>query len=186
VLFLSDALAASNRYDRQFRKYSKRFFGVGFDWKLFKAQAMAESGLEPSAKSSVGALGIMQLMPSTFDEIKSKNPELTDVNDPEWNIAAGIYYDRVLWRLWAEPPSLPDRLGFVFGSYNAGRGTILRAKETARSQNLDHTLWPSIESIAPTVPRWQHRQTIEYVRKIESTYSDLSQVEGGFGRLPGK
>ena len=30
-----------DRYDQTFRKYSKRYFGVGFDWRVFKAQAMA-------------------------------------------------------------------------------------------------------------------------------------------------
>src|SRR6185369_9269115 len=48
------------RYDPYFKKYSKRFFGVGFDWRLFKAQGMAESELNPNARSFVGARGIMQ------------------------------------------------------------------------------------------------------------------------------
>ena len=38
-------------YDRYFTKYSKRFFGVGFDWHYFKAQAVAESNLRQDAQS---------------------------------------------------------------------------------------------------------------------------------------
>ena len=47
------------RYDDLFKKYGKRFFGPGFDWRLFKAQAMAESNLSPTARSHCGARGIM-------------------------------------------------------------------------------------------------------------------------------
>ena len=103
---LDRATAARNarhdntRYDSFFRKYSKRYFGVGFDWQLFKAQGMAESELNAAARSYVGARGVMQLMPSTYQEIQSKRPEFQSIDDPEWNIAAGIMHDRYLWRLW--------------------------------------------------------------------------------------
>ena len=60
-----------DRYDDTFRKYSKRFFGVGFDWHYFKAQGLAESGLDPAAKSPVGARGVMQLMPGTSAWLES-------------------------------------------------------------------------------------------------------------------
>src|SRR5215813_2941854 len=56
----------SQRFDPTFRKYSKRFFGPAFDWRYFKAQGFAESGLKATAVSWVGARGVMQLMPSTF------------------------------------------------------------------------------------------------------------------------
>ena len=124
------------RYDELFRKYSKRYFGPGQDWRVFKAQAMAESNLSLSARSHCGARGLMQLMPTTFGEIQSKNPELKSIDDPEWNIAAGICYDRILWRLWAEHPTERDRESFMFGSYNAGRGTLLRAQSAARERSL--------------------------------------------------
>src|SRR5262249_46015126 len=157
---LATAFAGSNQYDPIFRKYSKRFFGVGFDWRIFKAQAMAESRLDPSATSGVGAIGLMQLMPSTFQEVQSRYPELQTIDDPTWNIAAGIYYDRQLWKAFTEPASTPDRLYFTFAGYNAGRGTILKAMERARAENLDERTWPSIETIAPKVPKWQYRQTL--------------------------
>ena len=56
------AKRATDRYDPIFRKYTKRYFGVGTDWRWFKAQGMAESDLTPGARSRVGARGIMQLM----------------------------------------------------------------------------------------------------------------------------
>ncbi|MEP6573501.1 MAG: transglycosylase SLT domain-containing protein [Gemmatimonadota bacterium] len=163
----------SERFDPVFRKYSKRFFGVGFDWRVFKAQGMAESNLDTLAHSWVGARGIMQLMPSTFLDIQSHNPEFTAIDDPEWNIAAGILHDRSLWKLWAEQPSDSDRRNFMFASYNAGRTTILRAQGTAQARALDHRIWQNIERVAPEVQRWRYQETLGYVHKIEGNFSGL-------------
>ncbi|HEY7681930.1 MAG TPA: transglycosylase SLT domain-containing protein [Gemmatimonadales bacterium] len=160
------AQRAGNRYDPTFRKYSKRFFGPGFDWRLFKAQGMVESNLDPDAKSWRGARGIMQLMPSTFLEIQTRNPAWTAIDDIELNIAAGIYHDRRLWRQWADSVEPQDHHHFMFASYNAGRGPILRAQNLARTRTLDPRLWATIEAVAPAVRRWRHRETVEYVHKI--------------------
>ncbi len=167
----------SDSYDPLFKKYSKRFFGVAFDWRLFKAQAMAESNLSPDATSGVGARGIMQLMPMTFREIQTRNPELECIDHPEWNIAAGIGYDRSLWRLWTEHPTLEDRRDFMLGSYNAGRGTLLRAQMTAREKRLDSCAWRSIAEVAPSVKGWRYRETLRYVTKIEANLAGLKGDE---------
>lgn len=164
---------AADRFDPVFRKYTKRYFGPGFDWRLFKAQGIAESGLDERAISAVGARGIMQLMPSTFREIQSRNPAIAHIDDPEWNIAAGIYYDRYLWRQWQQDSVEAHRREFMLGSYNAGRGTILRAQGVARQAQLDHRAWPSIETVAPTVSRWHYRETIDYVARIDRYFRQL-------------
>lgn len=170
----SQAARDAARFDDTFRKYSKRYFGVGFDWQRFKAQAMAESDLNPDAKSWVGARGLMQLMPSTFNAIASKRPEFTSIDDPEWNIAAGILHDSYLWKLWATDVAEPQRPAFMYGSYNAGEGTITRATARARAEQLDHAAWESIERVAPTIPKWRYRETLDYVRKIEANYAKLT------------
>lgn len=158
-----------------FRKYSKRYFGVGFDWRLFKAQGMAESNLDSTATSWVGARGIMQLMPNTFLEVASRNPEMSRIDDPEWNIAAGIFYDRILWRLWAQDSVEDHRREFMLGSYNAGRGTILKAQSVARLDSLDYRSWPAIERVAPKVGRWRYSETLGYVRRIDSLQTTLKR-----------
>ena len=162
------AQAVTDRYDDTFRKYSQRFFGPGFDWRIFKAQAMAESNISMEAKSWVGARGIMQLMPSTFAEIRSKNQEFTSISKPEWNIAAGIWYDHSLWTRWADLLDDTDHQRFTLASYNAGRGTLLRAQEVARIRPLDPMIWLNIETVAPEVPKWRHEETLAYVKKIEA------------------
>jgi membrane-bound lytic murein transglycosylase MltF len=161
-------------FDPTFRKYSKRFFGAGFDWRVFKAQGMTESNLDPSAHSRAGAHGIMQLMPSTFFEVRSRNPDFTTIDDVEWNIAAGIYYDRRLWLQWlADSVAQDDHGHFMFASYNAGRTPILKAQGIARQRALDPRLWSSIEEVAPTVPGWRHRETVSYVRRINANLARM-------------
>ncbi|MBY0488833.1 MAG: transglycosylase SLT domain-containing protein [Gemmatimonadaceae bacterium] len=178
LLFVSSAAqaqprAAADRYDDAFRKAAKRQFGPAFDWRVFKAQGMAESNIDPTARSGVGARGVMQLMPMTFREVASKNPELTRIDDAESNIAAGVAYDRTLWLRWAQDSIEADRLPFMFASYNAGRGTLLQAQKRARAEQLDPRAWPSIERVAPTVPRWRHTETLGYVKRIAAFQAGL-------------
>jgi membrane-bound lytic murein transglycosylase F len=155
------------KYDKYFSKYSKRFFGPGFDWHYFKSQAIAESHLDADAKSRVGARGIMQIMPSTYQEITQKNPTIKGTfKQPRWNIAAGIYYDRTIWNLWTAERPLKDRLNFMFGSYNAGKGSILKAQKIAKRKGLNEDLWESIETTLYQVTGNRSRETIGYVRKI--------------------
>jgi membrane-bound lytic murein transglycosylase F len=165
----------NTRYDAFFRKYAKRYFGIGFDWRYFKAQGMAESELSATARSNVGARGVMQLMPSTFQDIQTQRPEFQSIDDPEWNIAAGIMHDRYLWKLWEPVGPDSDRTRFMFGSYNAGEGTIARATAAAHARQLDEMRWPNIEIVAPQVPRWRYRETLGYVRKIADYFSALHQ-----------
>ena len=117
-----------SQYDEHFQKYTKRYFGPHFDWRWFKAQAIAESHLKPDAQSPVGAIGLMQVMPRTFREIQQENPHFVDVRVPRWNIAAGIWYDRYLYRqeVW-EPLADEEQLLLAFAGYNSGLGGALRA-----------------------------------------------------------
>ncbi len=163
----------ADRYDDTFRKAAKRSFGPAFDWRVFKAQGMAESNLDPAARSRVGARGLMQLMPNTYREIASANADLDLINDPELNIEAGIAYDRRLWLRWEKDSIADDRHRFMFASYNAGRGTLLSAQRRARERRLDPRQWKNIEQIAASVPRWRHRETLDYVRKIEVNITRL-------------
>jgi membrane-bound lytic murein transglycosylase F len=148
----------SDKYDGHFRKYSKHYFGPGHDWRWFKAQAIAESGLKPGARSKSGARGIMQILPSTYREIQEKNPHMKDIDSPRWNIAAGIYYDRNLYKRWVSPPSGEERLYFAFGSYNAG---YTRIRKSLKRADPPTAHWEEVEHHVPG-------QTRHYVRRIRS------------------
>jgi len=145
----------TNKYDRHFKKYSKRYFGPLFDWHWFKAQAIAESGLSHDAKSHVGAQGLMQIMPATFNEITKKNPQFSKLESPKWNIAAGIYYDRTLYRKFKKTAA-QDKLYMTFASYNAGYGRILNASKRTGSKEKN---WEEIKRYLP-------RETRGYVSRI--------------------
>jgi len=155
------------KYDAYFKKYTKHFFGPGFDWRYFKSQAIAESNLNSNARSHVGAKGIMQIMPKTFDEIKYKNPSIKGSSlQPKWNIAAGIYYDRSIWKIWKAERPFTDKLGFMFGSYNAGKGNIIKAQKIAEKTGMNPNHWSSIEKTLPEITGRHSKETIGYVNKI--------------------
>ena len=151
----------TDEYDRHFKKYSKRYFGPLFDWHWFKAQAIAESGLAHDAKSHVGALGLMQIMPATFGDISKENPHFSKLESPKWNIAAGIYYDRMLYRKFKKTAA-QDKLYMTFASYNAGYGRILNASRRVGKKEKD---W---EEIKPFLPK----ETQGYVSRIRRLMGD--------------
>jgi soluble lytic murein transglycosylase-like protein len=150
-----DSSRWTDEYDRYFKKYSKRYFGPLFDWHWFKAQAIAESGLSETAQSHVGARGLMQIMPDTFNEISEKNPHFSQLDNPKWNIAAGIYYNRTLYRKFTKSPA-QDKLYMTFASYNAGYGRVLNASKRI---GKEEKVW---QEIKPHLPK----ETQGYVRRI--------------------
>jgi len=154
-------------FDEHFRKYSKRFFGVGFDWHYFKAQAIAESNLNPNAQSGVGAQGLMQLMPRTFSEVTTKSGLIEGaLLEPRWNIAAGIWYNKHQFDYWQKGRALEERLKFMYGSYNTGRVNLRKAQREAINQGLNPRVWTSMEKALPAVTGKHSRETINYVERI--------------------
>jgi len=145
----------TDKYDGYFKKYSKRYFGPQFNWRWFKAQGIAESNLESAVKSHVGAVGIMQIMPATFGDIRKRNPHFSHLESPKWNIAAGVYYDRVLYRKIRKPIASQAKLLFTFASYNAGYSRILRAFKS--TETLD---WPNVKSELPGETRLYVKKSI--------------------------
>ncbi len=142
-----------SQYDRLIKKYSFRY---GFDWRLIAAQIHAESRFNARAKSRSGALGLMQILPSTAKHL-GKSPHL--LLKPEINIALGCLYDRRLYTIWKEEKGT-DRLAFMLASYNAGHRRVMRAQKRARQPDK----WGSIKRHLPG-------QTRHYVFKIFKTYA---------------
>ena len=154
----------TNEYDQYFRKYTKRYFGVGFDYLWFKSQAVAESALDKNAESWVGAKGLMQLMPETFKEIAPSN---ADIWQPRWNIELGIKYDYRLYEEWSSPRPFNDRMAFTFASYNGGMGNILKAQKMCKKEC---NLWKNVKEVGNKVNTWKQKETIHYVDRIFNLY----------------
>src|SRR4029077_20355361 len=151
------------------------------DWRIFKAQAIVESNLRPTALSSSGAHGIMQMMSSTYATARQRNKEFGDINNPEWNIAAGIWYAHEQWAFWESDAEKKFRRQFMLGSYNAGRGTLVRAQKLALAEKLNQRRWPTIEHVAPRVPNWRYKETLAYVGSVFVNLSSLDRK----GRVKG-
>jgi membrane-bound lytic murein transglycosylase MltF len=95
------------------------------------------------------------------------------IDDPDSNIAAGILFDRDLYHRWKDHEVEDERMRFTFASYNAGPGTIIRAKKTASQEKLDAYRWKSMEVVAPKVQRWRYKETLGYISTIEKNYTAL-------------
>jgi len=158
----------SNQYNKHFQKNSKRYFGVGFNWKWWKAQSITESALDKNAESWVGAKGLMQVMPKTYKDIQKKVPDLGNINEPRWNIAAGLYYNKYLFNNWTSPRPFIDRMSFIFASYNGGIGNVLKAQKYCnRKKNINCNLWNNIIDVAPNIQTWRYDESLHYVEKIK-------------------
>jgi membrane-bound lytic murein transglycosylase MltF len=157
------------QYDGHFSKYTKRNFGPAFNWRHFKAQAIAESRLKENASSHVGAVGLMQIMPPTYKEITNRHRYIKgSSNDPQWNIAAGISYNRSIWNIFKADRPFQDRLDFTFGAYNAGKGNILKAQKLAKRSGINPNVWSSVEQTLPQVTGRHSKETLNYVTIIKT------------------
>ena len=145
-----------------FRRYGERY---GFDPLMLAAQGYQESRLDQAARSHVGAVGVMQLMPATGAEMK-----VGDVNALEPNIHAGTkYMDQLMTRYFKDAGfSEGNRPLFAFASYNAGPGTIARMRREAVARGLDPDKW--FNNVEVVVAEKVGIETTTYVRNIYKYY----------------
>ena len=110
------------------------------DWLLVAALAYQESRIDQSVRSQAGAVGIMQLLPSTA----AGNPiNIPDIEKIDSNIHAGVKYLRYLHDTYFKAENM-DRLNkglFTFASYNAGPARIARLRREASKMGFDPNVW---------------------------------------------
>ena len=167
----------SNCYDHYFQVYALEFFYEILSWPWFKAQAIAESSLDPTAKSSAGAFGVMQLMPGTSGDMARKLAIRDTPAVPHVNIRMGIAYDRQCWDIWKKESGI-ERVRFMLGSYNAGPGNILKAQKLAGAAKMPTDRWEFIAMCLPEITGKRSAETINYVAKIERLFTQLTAREG--------
>lgn len=145
-----------------FRKYAGRY---DLDWLLMTAQGYQESGLDHAARSPAGAVGVMQLLPTTGAEM-----EVGDVTELENNIHAAAKYVRFMIDRYYDDPEIAeeDRVLLALASYNAGPRRVRELRAEARTEGLDPNRWfDHVEIIAA---RRIGRETVDYVRNIYKYY----------------
>jgi membrane-bound lytic murein transglycosylase MltF len=147
---------------RLFEKYGKRY---GFDPLMLTAQGYQESRLRQDARSQVGAIGVMQIMPDTGKELR-----VGDIHELEPNIHGGAkYMDQLMTRYFGDAHfSEQDRTLFAFASYNAGPGAISKMRSQAAKAGLDQDKW--FDNVEVVVARRIGMETTTYVRNIFKYY----------------
>ncbi|PIZ64927.1 MAG: lytic transglycosylase F [Candidatus Marinimicrobia bacterium CG_4_10_14_0_2_um_filter_48_9] len=123
-----------SEYDDLFRINASR---IGWDWRLIAAQAFEESHFDIHTESRMGAVGMMQLLPTTGKDFGANN-----LRNPAENIRAGASYLKWLDEYWSKEILDPnERLKFVLASYNAGQGHIQDARRLATKYGYSSDLW---------------------------------------------
>ena len=120
-------------FDEQIKRYHAQF-SLPYDWRLLKAQLVAESGLNPAATSPVGAKGLAQFMPGTWAEMLKalKLPADTSPYNTDASIQCCAYYMSVLLNKWTAKREDIDRYCLALASYNGGTGNLLKAQKASK------------------------------------------------------
>ncbi len=173
--FVKNALADDERRKLQavvdlFRKYSDQY---DFDYLMVAAQGYQESGLDQSVVSPVGALGIMQVMPTTAAD---KSVGIPDISTPENNIHAGTKYLRYVIDNFFDDPAIDqvNRTLFAFASYNAGPNRIQRLRGEAAGMGFDPNIW--FGNVEVVVAKNVGREPVQYVSNIYKYYTVYSML----------
>jgi membrane-bound lytic murein transglycosylase MltF len=145
-----------------FQKYGAQY---DVDWLLMGAQGYQESQLNQNAKSRVGAVGVMQVMPATGKDMKVGN-----IRETEANIHAGIKYMRWMINEYyeKEPMTKLDKALFAFASYNAGAGRVRQLRKEAAARGLDPNVW--FQNVEYVAAEKLGQETVTYVSNIYKYY----------------
>jgi membrane-bound lytic murein transglycosylase MltF len=132
---------------------------------LLDPQGYQESTLDQNAKSQVGAIGVMQLMPPTGDQMK-----VGDIHQEEANIHAGVKYIRFMVDKYFanEPMDDTNKILFAFAAYNAGPGRIHSLRAEAAKKGLNPNVW--IDNVELVAAARIGMETVTYVANIYKYY----------------
>ncbi|GAA3095840.1 lytic transglycosylase F [Rhizobium viscosum] len=148
-----------------FRKYGGSY---SFDYLMLMAQGYQESQLDQSRRSPRGAVGVMQMLPSTA---RDKAIGISGIDkDADRNVEAGAKYLRHLMDTYIDDEGLDakDRQLFAFAAYNAGPGNLRKFRDKAKTMGLDPNVWfGNVENAAAEIVG---RETVQYVSNIYKYY----------------
>jgi membrane-bound lytic murein transglycosylase MltF len=156
--------AKFSRYVPLFRKYGAQY---GFDWMLLAAIAYQESEMSHNRRSRSGAVGLMQVLPSTSSDI---NIDIQNIADPENNVHAGAKYLALLRDVYFDEHDLRprDRIRFILAAYNAGPTRIQQCRRLAAKLGYDPNRWFQNTEIAAM--HLIGSETVRYVSNIKKYY----------------
>lgn len=172
--YRADASGVISPYDDLFRAAEKE---TGLDWRLLAAVAYSESRFDPKAESRFGAVGLMQVLPSTAKSVGVTNPR-----DPAESVKAGSRYLARLVSRFDPKIDERQRIRFALAAYNAGLGHVYDARRLAKQIGKDENRWfQNVEEALRLKmdKKWHEKtrhgycravETITYVSRIQSHY----------------
>jgi len=159
-----DEMRRFNETVKLFQTYANQY---NFDWIMIAALAYQESRIDQSMRSPNGAIGVMQVLPTTA---RDKNVNIPNIHELESNIHAGVKYLRFIRDRYYEKEPMDDlnKMLFTFASYNAGPAKIASLRREASRAGFDPNDWfRNVENIAA---RRIGRETVQYVSNIYKYY----------------
>jgi membrane-bound lytic murein transglycosylase MltF len=159
-----------------FQKYSGQY---GFDWLMVAALAYQESRLDQSKRSPKGAVGVMQLLPST-----AAGPPISirNIEKLEKNIHAGVKYLRFIYDQYFKngPMNKLNKVLLTFASYNAGPARVEGLRRRTKKMGLDPDIW--FRNVEVAAARVIGRETVQYVSNIFKYYLTYKQVSANMAQ----
>lgn len=162
-----------SKFDDLFKKYAADY---GFDWRLIAAQSFIESSFRADAVSPAGAVGLMQIMPSTAEWIYNRiygykldiTPDM--LKDPEFNVELGVMYDSCIYGLdlVRDTEDAQNRIKFMLAGYNCGPGRLLQAIKAAPEGKRE-----DYDYISINIPS----ETQDFVDMVMSKYQEYCSQE---------
>ncbi|MCO6057605.1 lytic transglycosylase F [Pseudomonas sp. MOB-449] len=148
--------------------FEKHATTYDFDYLMLMAQGFQESQLNQDARSHRGAVGIMQLLPSTAADPSVGISGIDQSADR--NIEAGSKYMRLLADKYLNDPELTrlNRTLMSFAAYNAGPGNLRKFRRLAEKSGLDKNIW--FGNVEQAAARIVGRETVDYVGNIYKYY----------------
>jgi membrane-bound lytic murein transglycosylase MltF len=147
-----------------FEKYAGQY---NFDYLMVSAQAYQESGLDQKKRSPAGAVGVMQLLPTTAAD---PNVGIPDIEKLEKNIHAGTKYLRFIVDRYYKDEPMDDvnRMLFAFASYNAGPARVSDLRKKTAEMGLNPNVW--FHNVEVAAAKNIGRETVQYVSNIYKYY----------------
>jgi membrane-bound lytic murein transglycosylase MltF len=152
-----------------FRRYAGQY---RFDSLLLLAQGYQESRLDQNARSRVGAVGLMQLMPQTGRALG-----VGDIYKPDPNVHGGAkYMARLMDDYFKDVPFDEQNHNlFAFAAYDVGPGEIQSLRREAEAEKLDPNVWfNNVERVAAARIG---QEPVRYVRNIYKYYVAYKLIE---------
>ncbi len=147
-----------------FKRYGDLY---NFDRLMLTALAFQESTIDQSKRSHVGAVGVMQILPSTAAD---KNVGIPNIEKIEPNIHAGTKYLKFMFDRYFNDPAIDtlNRCLLTFASYNAGPAKISQLRKEAAAMGLNPDIW--FRNVEVATAKRIGRETVQYVSNIFKYY----------------